>query len=113
MGYGTGLWRSTDGGLSWTEIAVSPAIPSATAIRFAPSSGSVVYLSTWGSVWLSSDAGLTFTEILPGITAMGGYAADLFVNPVDEKNVLVHAPNVGLFVTQDGGTTWALRTTRR
>ncbi|MCA9751204.1 MAG: hypothetical protein KC591_03365, partial [Gemmatimonadetes bacterium] len=93
---GTGIWRSTDGGVSFTEMA-HPAAPLRDVV--AVPGGDLSAASESGNVFRSSDGGLTWNDVGPGSglirrhvwrTALEGYAVG--------QNV-AHR-------TTDGGATW-------
>jgi photosystem II stability/assembly factor-like uncharacterized protein len=117
-----GVWKTSDGGATWTPLFDKEAISSIGAIAVAPSDHNVVYVgtgeaairgnTTYGiGVFKSVDAGKTWKSI--GLKDTHQIGA-LIVDPRNADVVLVAAlghafgPNNerGIFRTADGGKTW-------
>ncbi len=123
-GVGGGVWKTTDGGLTWRPMTdkVKDMAPSIGAIAVAPSDANVIYAGTGeacirgdiingNGVYKSIDAGKTWTSIgLRDTRAIGRIA----VHPKNPDIAYVAAfghtygPNAerGIFRTTDGGKTW-------
>jgi photosystem II stability/assembly factor-like uncharacterized protein len=117
-----GLWKSTDGGMTWTSLFDHQPNPSIGAVAVAPSNPSVVWVGTgeannrqsasWGDgVYKSTDGGQTWSHMgLEDTQAIGRVVID----PTNPDVVYVAAvghlwgpnPERGLFKTTDGGKTW-------
>src|SRR6266705_719184 len=117
-----GVWKTTDGGQSWTPLFDKEDISSIGAIAVAPSDHNVVYAgtgeaairgnTTYGiGVYKSIDAGKSWKNVgLKDTRQIGA----LIVDPRNAEVVLVAAlghafgPNQerGIFRTTDGGKTW-------
>ena len=113
-GEDSGLWKSTDGGESWTEItgniglaegpvgkigvAVSPANPNRvwTLIEHEPD----------GGVWRSDDAGATWERVNDErkLRQRAFYYTRVYADPNDED--VMYALNTGLYRSRDGGETF-------
>jgi photosystem II stability/assembly factor-like uncharacterized protein len=121
-GVGGGVWRTTDGGLSWNPLFDKEAVSSIGAIAVADSNHNVIYvgsgeacirgnISFGNGVYKSTDAGKTWTNIGLKDTQ---HIASVIVNPHNPDIVLVAAlghaygpnPDRGVFRTTDGGKTW-------
>src|SRR6266567_8719020 len=123
-GVGGGVWKTTDGGLSWRPMTdkVRDMSPSIGAIAVAPSDPNVIYAGTGeacirgdiingNGVYKSIDAGKTWTFVgLRDTRAIGRIA----VHPKNPDIVFVAAlghpfganAERGVFRTLDGGKTW-------
>ncbi len=113
-GDGSGLFKSTDGGESWTEItdnvglsdgpvgkigvAVSPANPDRVwaLIEHEPD----------GGVWRSDDAGATWEKVNDErkLRQRAFYYTRVYADPNDEN--VMYALNTGLYRSRDGGETF-------
>ena len=109
---GTGIWRSTDSGASWTQVVsstVSPTpgeIPTIAVDYMNPGVAWAVKWGDGGGVFKSTDYGLTWTEITNS-DFVGENMWTVHVQ-VDDSNVLMVGCFSCLFVWRslDGGTTW-------
>jgi photosystem II stability/assembly factor-like uncharacterized protein len=120
-----GMWRSTDGGGSWSEIGMLPAPTSPGVLEINPENANMMYYvggvrgATVG-FWVSSDGGDTWAQP-QGFTARadnseGGWTSDVYdvkADPKDFKHVLLtfHSPwefkaDAGVLESKDGGNTW-------
>jgi photosystem II stability/assembly factor-like uncharacterized protein len=107
-----GLFRSVDGGASWTEadaglprhrvaaLAVDPHDPQ---LVYAGDGGAPLALDVGDGVWKSTDGGASWTRA--GDELAGHTMAALAASPV--SGVLWAADDAGkVFRSSDGGTTW-------
>ena len=122
-GTGGGVWKTTDGGLTWAPISDKDfRAGSIGAIEVAPSDVNVIYVGTGESpirgnvspgngMYKSTDAGKSWTHIgLPNAGQIGA----IRVHPTNADLVYVavlgHAfgpnPERGVFRSRDGGRTW-------
>ncbi len=113
-GEDSGLWKSTDGGESWSEItariglsegpvgkigvAVSPANPNRV--------WALVEHEPDGGLWRSDDAGATWELVNDErkLRQRAFYYTRVYADPGDEE--VVYALNTGLYRSRDGGTTF-------
>jgi photosystem II stability/assembly factor-like uncharacterized protein len=119
---GGGVWTSTDGGDSWSQLLADAASPSVGALAIAPSNHHDLWVGTGeanvrndtldgAGVYYSPDAGRTWQ--FKGLNNVGQIAA-IVVDPRDPGVVLVAAlgnawkpnPDRGVFRTTDGGKIW-------
>jgi photosystem II stability/assembly factor-like uncharacterized protein len=110
-GPGSGLWRSVDGGDTWTHVAEG--LPSEKLgrirIAFAPSEPRRVYAmvdAKEGGLFVSGDAGVSFRRVSsdPRIWGRGWYFGGVTVDPKDAD--VVYACNTALYRSTDGGKTF-------
>jgi photosystem II stability/assembly factor-like uncharacterized protein len=120
-----GMWKSTDGGATWTKIGNLPSPTSPGVIAIDPKDPQSMYYiggvrgSSLG-FWVSGDGGDTWIEPA-GFTAhadnsVGGWTNDVYdvqADPADFKHVLLtfHSGfewtgNAGVLESKDGGMTW-------
>jgi photosystem II stability/assembly factor-like uncharacterized protein len=119
---GGGVWKSTDGALSWKPIFDHEGSSSIGSIAVAESDPNIVYVGTGEAcirgnlaqgdgVYKSLDGGKTWTNVgLKDTRSIG----KVIINPKDPNIVFVAAlghpygPNAerGIFRTTDGGKTW-------
>jgi hypothetical protein len=105
-----GVWKTANGGLTWTPIFDAVGVASIGAVAVAPSDHRVVYVGTgnqssWSfttgnGIYKSLDAGNTWTNVgLPGSQYIGA----IVVDPRSANTVLVAV---------QGGAWWRSRTGR-
>lgn len=117
-GEGSGLWKSTDAGETWSNITGSKGLPKGVwgivGVAVAPSNPEKVYAiieNAKGGMYASNDAGETWTLTSSdnNIRQRAWYYTKVFVDPKNEN--VVYAPNVGFMRSRDGGKTFqSLRT---
>jgi photosystem II stability/assembly factor-like uncharacterized protein len=117
-----GVFKSTDGGTSFTSVWSDPNVSSVGAIAVAPSNSNVVYVGTGepnirndiargDGVWRSDDAGKTWKHV--GLEG-SAHIAYIAVDPHDPLLVYVAAEGPiygegtvrGIYKSTDGGATW-------
>jgi photosystem II stability/assembly factor-like uncharacterized protein len=121
-GVGAGVWRTTDGGVSWQSISDQSVISSIGAIAVSESNPNVIYVGTGESclrgnisygdgMYKTTDGGKTWEHI--GLKD-SQHIARVWVDPRNSDHVLVavlghaYGPNAerGVYRTMDGGKTW-------
>ncbi len=117
-GVGSGLWKSVDGGESWTNVSAKKGFPKGVwgivGVAFAPSNTDKIYAiieNKDGGLFMSNDGGESWTLMSSdnNIRQRAWYYTKVFVDPKNENTV--YCPNVGFMVSRDGGKTFSsLRT---
>ncbi|MGH9414231.1 MAG: WD40/YVTN/BNR-like repeat-containing protein [Terriglobales bacterium] len=115
-GPGSGLYKTTNGGASWTNISHRPGLPTGifgkVGVAVAPSNPSVVYAliqadydGQAGGLFRSNNAGQTWKMVNNSmdITQRAFYYGRVYVDPKDANTI--YLPNVGAWVSHDGGKT--------
>ena len=112
-GEGSGLWKSTDGGETWTSLTSNKGLPKGiwgiVGVAVAPSNPDKVYAiveNADGGLFSSNDAGETWTLTSNdnNIRQRAWYYTKVYVDPKNENRV--YAPNVNFMRSQDGGKTF-------
>ncbi|HEY3859926.1 MAG TPA: hypothetical protein VGM47_10015 [Gammaproteobacteria bacterium] len=117
-----GVWKTTDGGLSFSPIFEHEATGSIGAIALAPTNPNYVWVGTGeanirndvtdgAGIYFSPDAGKTWQQM--GLKDVGQISR-VIVSPENPNTVWVAAightwapnPDRGIFKTVDGGKTW-------
>ncbi|HYL01099.1 MAG TPA: hypothetical protein VEU78_07885 [Steroidobacteraceae bacterium] len=120
-----GVYRTTDGGKSWTRVLYRDAETGAIDVTFDPHEPSIVYAALWqarrqpwnfssggpgSGLYRSTDGGLTWTR-LQGHGLPEGILGRIHVSvsPADSKRVyaMIEAHAGGLYRSDDGGVHWA------
>ncbi len=121
-----GVWKTTNGGDSWTPLTDNQASMSMGALAIDPQNPNTIYAGTgeptrgldnyYGAgILKSTDGGATWTR--QGISAFNGLAiARILVHPTNSNIVYAASsqsgqagpvsPTRGIFRSQDGGVTW-------
>lgn len=115
---GSGFFKSTDGGVTWSELNATTAqgLPpkpwGRVAVTVAPSKPNVVYalieaVAPKDGLYRSDDGGKTWTALdrSPGMITRPFYFANLIVDPQDENKI--YKPYYSLIVSNDGGKTFS------
>jgi photosystem II stability/assembly factor-like uncharacterized protein len=113
-GNGSGLYKSVDGGETWSKIHSGlPEEKGKMAIAVSPSNSKKVYAliesdsdQDKGGLFVSNNAGKSWSRVSDDnrLTQRAWYYTEVFIDPKDENNVYVlSAPALR---SQDGGKTW-------
>lgn len=107
-GTGSGIYRSVDGGKTWSQLSIDSG--SVFDIAIASQDRSLIYAATDHGVFKSEDAGTSWSRVSSGITVSGSGDVPvqaLLLDPTDPNVVYARAFDQGpLFKTVDGGGTW-------
>jgi photosystem II stability/assembly factor-like uncharacterized protein len=108
-----GLWKTTNGGVSWTPLTDFINDLSVGAVAVAPSSPNVIYLGTGEGdagdtppgigLLKSTDGGATW--LFPTSVITSGFLS-ISVNPANPLDLLVGTADGGGLRSTDGGSTW-------
>ena len=96
------VFKSTDGGQSWTCVSFQLNLGGIGAVESNPSNCNTVFAGSNNYLVHSSNGGLSWDTV---ISAPGFYPNEILVNPSDTQVVLVASDN-GLYKSSDGGITW-------
>lgn len=109
LGAHTGLFRSEDGGLTWTaiELPVLPHAPDVMAIAVQPRDPAVLYVGTHeAGVLRSVDGGRTWTVVNAGLGGLDVHGLAIDPNTPEKLHALVREKSAGIYRTTDGGQKW-------
>ena len=111
-GPGSGLFKSTDGGETWSEITRNPGMPAGMigriGVAVSPANGSRVYAlveNDQGGLFKSDDAGATWTLVNENrsIRQRAFYYTHVYADTKDTD--VVYMQNTSMFRSTDGGKT--------
>ncbi|WP_339625132.1 T9SS type A sorting domain-containing protein [uncultured Winogradskyella sp.] len=101
-----GVWKSTDGGTTWSVLTDNLANIDVYALAIDPLNSSTYYWgSRSGAIFKSTDAGATWT--LHG-NLPGGNVNKILIHPTDTLKMYCSAEGSGLYKSTDGGLNWTL-----
>lgn len=119
---GGGVWKTSNGGATWTPLWDSQPVQSIGAIAISPRDSNVVWVGTGEAnprndvmagdgVYVSRNAGKTWKNVGLSDTK---YIANVLIDPANPNRVLVGAlgdpfadsKDRGVYLTTDGGKTW-------
>jgi photosystem II stability/assembly factor-like uncharacterized protein len=98
-----GLYKSTDGGLSWAEANNGLDTPAVVAISIDPRNPSTLYASTFAGVYKSTDAGASWFPSNSGLPFQWGYS--LAIDPQSPSKRYL-ATIGGIYKSTDSGASW-------
>jgi photosystem II stability/assembly factor-like uncharacterized protein len=119
-----GVYKTTDGGLTWTRILDAGQFAGATELVMDPSNNKVLYAATyqrlrssWGfngggeasAIYKTTDAGRTWTKLTKGIPAgpLGRIGLDIYrKNPNVLYARIEHQTESGTYRSEDAGASW-------
>lgn len=114
-GEGAGLFRSADGGETWTEITQSPGLPKGLigkiGVSVSPVNSDRVFAiienAKGGGLFRSDDAGKTWNRVSAdrNLRQRAWYYSKVIADPGNED--VVYVLNVGFWKSTDGGKTFA------
>jgi photosystem II stability/assembly factor-like uncharacterized protein len=102
---GSGLFKTINGGDSYTQITMSPTPTAFFKLRYAPGSSTVVHAACNNGYWKSIDGGDTWTRYQ--LTAR---VTDIAINPSNTDIMYAPVWGDGLYKTVNGGLNWTKQT---
>ncbi len=99
-GAGTGIYRTTDAGATWTHAQMAPQPYSFSRVRWS-SDGTVAVASSTAGIYRSTDGGLSWVR-----TYSGGDTGGLTSVPGDPGEWFAAVNSTGVLRSQDNGATW-------
>src|SRR5882724_2705796 len=124
-----GIYRSTDGGRSFTKVLSKDENTGGNDLEFDPKNPDIVYATMWeqrqgpwengawagtnGGIFKSTDGGTTWRQLTKGLPAEGVVQADIAVAPSDGNRIYATVANpttVRIYRSDDAGETWTQAT---
>ena len=103
IGENSGLFRSNDGGASWTLITPEKVREESDSVQTIAVQGERLYAGTYdGLIYLSEDMGYSWISINDGVM----HDEILTVLPINDKTVFMGTLGNGVFRTTDAGDSW-------
>ncbi|HZH64472.1 MAG TPA: hypothetical protein VEY10_06215 [Flavisolibacter sp.] len=118
-----GLYKSTDGGTTWSKILYINEKAGCADIEIDPTNSDIIYASTWefrrtpysfnsggngSGLYKSTDGGTTWKELNKGLPSkpFGRIAFTLAPSAPQNLLAIVESNNTGLYISADGGENW-------
>jgi len=105
---GEGIWKTTDGGTTWLQLASTVNFGSINRIVVSPVNSDLVIASTRWGIRRSTDGGTTWT------TVRSGNSLQVIIDPNNSNNYLAHVSETGthrVVRSTDAGVNWTNATT--
>lgn len=101
---GAGVFKSTDGGASWTRLASTNTFEwqFVNGLAVSPANSSVVLAAQANGLYRSTDAGATWTH-----SSITDFVADVRFDPNNASKVVASGYDGLAWFSTDGGATWA------
>src|SRR4029453_38461 len=121
-GLDSGVYKSIDGGYSWSQVNTGLTYNKVQAICVAPSNPNIVYAGTdqngttnsgvyvsinGGASWVLSNTGITDVKAIQAIVVSPANPSVAYCTVFDGVNPAI----AGIYKTTDGGTSWAVSST--
>ncbi len=91
------VFRTTNGGLSWTRVQ-DTSVPAVNAIVYSPTNAQQAFYGNSQGIWRSRDGGVTWTLVFGGPAALG-----LLPDPVNSNILYAGTSGQGVLQTINGG----------
>lgn len=110
LGAHVGLFRSEDGGRTWTKagLPLKHDAPDIMAVTPDPRDGGIVYIGTHeAGVLKTTDGGRSWSEVNGGLGGQDVHGLAIDPNTPDKLHALVREKGEGVYRTANGGQKWA------
>ncbi len=109
LGAHAGLYRSEDGGATWTLVALTPPhhAPDVMAVAAHPKDPLVLYVGTHeAGILKSTDGGRSWSVTNGGLGGLDVHGLDVDPNAPEKLHAAVRGQGQGVYRTRDGGRAW-------
>jgi photosystem II stability/assembly factor-like uncharacterized protein len=112
-----GIWKTTDGGLTWVNLSSNLPTLGVSSILIHPTNPDIIYIGTGDrdaddapgiGVYKSTDGGMTWNQ---SSTGMGDKTVGAMIMHPTDPNIILAATSGGIYKTTDGGATWSQKLT--
>lgn len=100
---GSGFYKSTDAGATWSSPSI---LPGGYSIAVDPSATDTLYVGTSRGVFKSTNGGTSFTSASKGLPSMNAAVLALAIDPVNTLTIYAAPANFGVYKSTDGGANW-------
>ena len=101
-----GVWKTTNGGTSWTVLTDNLSNLSVNSLAMDPTNSSTYFWgSTSGTIFKSTDAGMTWNVL--GIAGFG-WVNKILIDPTNTTKMYCSTEFSGLYKSTNSGVTWTL-----
>jgi Divergent InlB B-repeat domain/Calx-beta domain/Viral BACON domain/Bacterial pre-peptidase C-terminal domain len=118
---GGGVWKTTNGGTSWSALNDFMANLAVSCMAIDPGNPNVLYAGTGegffnidalrgAGMFKTTDGGTTWTQLTSTTSSSWYYVNRIAINPSNGQIILA-ATNTGIWRSTDAGTTWSQRAT--
>jgi uncharacterized repeat protein (TIGR01451 family) len=105
---GSGVYKSTDGGLLFDTKGSGLIIPLVNSLAINPTTPTTVFAGTQLGIFRSTDGGDSWTEVRGGITGSSLNINKVIIDPSNPQIIYVATTTRGVLKSTDGGTNWTL-----
>ncbi|NJM78429.1 MAG: T9SS sorting signal type C domain-containing protein [Flavobacterium sp.] len=113
-----GIWKTTDGGATWSEFSIGLIRLGVSSIVINPSNPDIIYIGTGDrdsgdspgyGVWRSTNGGLSWTQQNNGMGNRTVY--EILMNPSNPNDLVASTSGSRIYKSTDGGANWTFTTT--
>ncbi len=103
----TGVYKSSDGGATWTQSNGGPLYIYANKLVIDPSAPSTIYAGSYLGVYKSTDGGLSWINSNTGFTATSESIKVLSIDPKNTATLYAGSLLGGVYKSNNGGLSWS------
>lgn len=107
---GGGVWKTINGGSSWTCLTDNMTVLNIYSITIDPTNSNIIYVgSSGGGILKSTNGGSSFTSATSGVPT-SATTRRILVDP-GNNNIVLAATSTGIYRSSNGGTSWTQTST--